>query len=45
MHFTGGQAPVKPLLTATFPLADYRRALDTAMDKGTAKSVKVAFRF
>ena len=40
-----GRAPVERLLTATFPLADYRRALETAMDKGTAKSVKVAFRF
>ena len=40
-----GRAAVRPLLTGTFPLADYRRAFDTAMDKGTAKSVKVAFRF
>jgi threonine dehydrogenase-like Zn-dependent dehydrogenase len=39
------RAPVGALLTHTFPLADYRRALATAMDKGGARSVKVAFRF
>lgn len=40
-----GRAAVGPLLTHTFALADYRRALATAMDKGGAQSVKVAFRF
>jgi threonine dehydrogenase-like Zn-dependent dehydrogenase len=40
-----GRAPIGPLLTHTFPLAEYRRALATAMDKGGAGSVKVAFRF
>lgn len=40
-----GQAPVRPLLTHTFPLADFRRAIQTAMDKGGAQSVKVAFAF
>jgi threonine dehydrogenase-like Zn-dependent dehydrogenase len=39
-----GRAPVGTLVTSTFALADYRRALDAAMDKGGAKSVKVAFR-
>ena len=40
-----GRAPVRPLVTATFPLGEYRRALDAALDRGTARSVKVAFRF
>jgi len=40
-----GRAPVGTLVTSTFALADYRRALDAAMDKGAGKSVKVAFRF
>jgi L-iditol 2-dehydrogenase len=39
-----GRAPVAPLLTHTFPLADHARALETATDKGRSKSVKVAFR-
>lgn len=39
-----GHARIKPLLTHTFPLADYRRALDVARDKGGEESVKVAFR-
>ena len=38
-----GRADVAPLVTHTFPLADHRRALETAMDK-RARSVKVAFR-
>jgi threonine dehydrogenase-like Zn-dependent dehydrogenase len=41
----GGRARVGPLLSATFPLAEYRRAIDAAMDKSAARSVKVAFRF
>jgi len=40
-----GRADVRPLLTHTFPLADYRTAIATAMDKRGAGSVKVAFRF
>lgn len=40
-----GQAPVRPLLTHTFPLAEYRRALATAMDRAGGESVKVAFRY
>lgn len=40
-----GAAPVRPLLTHTFPLAEYRRALATAMDRGGTGSIKVAFRF
>ena len=41
----GGRAPVGPLLTHTFPLAQYRQALAAAMDKGDTRSVKVAFAF
>jgi threonine dehydrogenase-like Zn-dependent dehydrogenase len=40
-----GQAPVRPLVTATYPIAEYRRAFDAALDRGTTRSVKVAFRF
>jgi threonine dehydrogenase-like Zn-dependent dehydrogenase len=40
-----GRAPVGALLTHTFPLADYRRAINTALGKAVAESVKVAFRF
>ena len=40
-----GRAPVRPLLTHTFPLDEYRRALDVARDKGGEASVKVAFSF
>jgi threonine dehydrogenase-like Zn-dependent dehydrogenase len=40
-----GRAPVRPLLTHTFPLEEYRRAIDVARDKGGEESVKVAFRF
>jgi threonine dehydrogenase-like Zn-dependent dehydrogenase len=40
-----GRADVRPLLTHTFPLADYREAIATAMDKRGEGSVKVAFRF
>jgi threonine dehydrogenase-like Zn-dependent dehydrogenase len=42
---SNGLAPVGPLLTHSFALTDYRRALDTAMGKAEARSVKVAFRF
>jgi threonine dehydrogenase-like Zn-dependent dehydrogenase len=41
----GGRARVGALLTATFPLAEYRQAIDAAMNKGAARTVKVAFRF
>jgi threonine dehydrogenase-like Zn-dependent dehydrogenase len=40
-----GRAPIRPLLTHTFPLTEYRRAIAVAMDKGGEESVKVAFRF
>jgi threonine dehydrogenase-like Zn-dependent dehydrogenase len=40
-----GCAPIGPLLTHTFPIADYREAIATAMGKGETESVKVAFRF
>jgi L-iditol 2-dehydrogenase len=40
-----GPAPVGSLVTHTFPLADHRRALETARAKGAERSVKVAFRF
>jgi threonine dehydrogenase-like Zn-dependent dehydrogenase len=41
----GGRAPVGPLVTHSFPLAEHALALATAMDKGESGSVKVAFRF
>lgn len=34
-----------PLLTHVYPLADYRAALSTAMDKKASGSIKVAFTF
>ncbi|MGQ0713910.1 MAG: zinc-dependent alcohol dehydrogenase [Gemmatimonadaceae bacterium] len=40
-----GHAPVRPLVTHSYALADYRTALATAMNKGSERSVKVAFRF
>jgi threonine dehydrogenase-like Zn-dependent dehydrogenase len=40
-----GRTPVGPLVTHTFPLADYRQAIGTAMDRGGRESVKVAFRY
>jgi threonine dehydrogenase-like Zn-dependent dehydrogenase len=40
-----GRTPVRPLVTAIFPIAEYRRAFDAALDRGTTRSVKVAFRF
>jgi threonine dehydrogenase-like Zn-dependent dehydrogenase len=40
-----GRAPIRPLLTHTFALGDYRKAIATALDKGGGESVKVAFRF
>jgi hypothetical protein len=33
------------LLTHTFPLGDYRKALATARNKAGGESIKVAFRF
>ncbi|MEA3344644.1 MAG: zinc-binding dehydrogenase [Chloroflexota bacterium] len=36
---------LSPLLTHRFPLADYRRALAVAMNKGRNRAVKVAFGF
>ena len=40
-----GKANVRPLLTHTFPLAGYREALATAMDKRGEGSIKVAFKY
>jgi L-iditol 2-dehydrogenase len=40
-----GLAPVSELLTHTFPLAEYRKALDTASNKAGGESIKVAFEF
>ncbi len=40
-----GRVKIESLLTHSFPLSGYRRALATAMDKGGARSVKVAFAF
>jgi threonine dehydrogenase-like Zn-dependent dehydrogenase len=39
------RAGVGPLLTHSFPIAQYRAALATATNKGSERSVKVAFRF
>lgn len=39
------RAAVGPLVTHAYPLADYREALATAMDKKGSGSVKVCFRF
>ena len=36
---------LKPLMTHVYPLADYRTALGTAMDKKGSRSIKVGFRF
>lgn len=40
-----GKLDVAELLTHTFPLADYRTALEVAMNKSAHKAVKVAFEF
>ena len=42
---TSGAAPVASLLTHTFALGDYRKALETASNKGGDESIKVAFEF
>jgi threonine dehydrogenase-like Zn-dependent dehydrogenase len=42
---TQGKLDVRPMLTHTFPLADYRLALDVAMNKNRHGAVKVAFDF
>ena len=39
-----GRAPIRPLLTHSFPLEEYRRAIEVARDKGGEESVKVAFK-
>lgn len=39
-----GRAPVGPLVTQTFPLAEYRAAIAAAMHRGKG-NVKVAFRY
>jgi threonine dehydrogenase-like Zn-dependent dehydrogenase len=38
-------APIESLITHTFKLSEYSKAIATASDRGGAKSVKVAFRF
>ena len=38
-------APLAALVTHTFKLSDYARAIATASDRGGSQSVKVAFRF
>jgi L-iditol 2-dehydrogenase len=40
-----GTAPLAELLTHTYPLAEYRQALETASNKGRGESIKVAFKF
>lgn len=40
-----GKADLAPLLTHTFPLADYRRALATVTSKGGSGVIKAAFAF
>jgi threonine dehydrogenase-like Zn-dependent dehydrogenase len=40
-----GKANVRPLLTHTYPLGEYRAALATAMDKRGEGSIKVAFKY
>lgn len=40
-----GRAPLRPLLTHTFGLGEYRRAIEVARDKGGEESIKVAFSF
>lgn len=40
-----GRAPISPLLTHTFQLEEYRRAMEVARDKSGEESVKVAFSF
>jgi L-iditol 2-dehydrogenase len=40
-----GAAPVAELLTHTFALGEYRKALATASNKAGGESIKVAFRF
>ena len=40
-----GRLDLSPLLTHRFRLADYRRALAVAMNKGRNRAVKVAFEF
>jgi L-iditol 2-dehydrogenase len=40
-----GAAPIAELLTHTFALGEYRKALATASNKAGGESIKVAFRF
>ena len=42
---TAGKLNVRPLLTHTFRLDDYRRALEVGLNKGPNRAVKVAFDF
>ncbi|HEY9516041.1 MAG TPA: zinc-binding dehydrogenase [Gemmatimonadaceae bacterium] len=40
-----GRAPIRPLLTHSFPLEEYRHAIEVARNRGAEESVKVAFRY
>ena len=41
----GGELNVKAMLTHKFPLNQFRRALDVALNKGRHNAIKVAFDF
>jgi threonine dehydrogenase-like Zn-dependent dehydrogenase len=45
MLIASGRVAVAPLLTRTFPLAEFRTALTCAMDRAGEHTIKVAFRF
>jgi len=45
MLISSGAAPIAELLTHTYPLGEYRSALETASNKGRGESIKVAFKY
>jgi threonine dehydrogenase-like Zn-dependent dehydrogenase len=45
MLISSGAAPIAELLTHTYPLGEYRAALETASNKGRGESIKVAFKY